>query len=678
MRIDLEYLKNFVSLPLDAPQLRETLAQLGMETAASETTSAGRRVLDLEIFPNRPDCLGHYGVARELAAKMDGAVFTPEDTSSIDLAENVSGFALNIENPADCRRYCGCIVRNVRIGESPPPVRDLLEAFGLRPINNVVDISNVILHTTGHPLHFFDLALLQDRRIEIRRGRPGEKIILLDERQIDLDERFLVIANGKRPVALAGIMGGLESGVSDATVDLFIESAWFDPVVIRKAARFLGIQSDASYRFERGADIENTLPSMKLALKWIANDQGSLDISYFQDLYPGKTDSVTVELGKDFPQMYSGMELPASLCENVLRRLGFTLSDKNDHWLVSVPSHRVDIAIREDLVEEIIRHHGYDRLKSVVPRTSQADVRSHRERDWLLAVKHHLTSSGYSEVINYVFQAPEENRLFPEPDAPIELKNPLGTDFSVMKNSLLPGLLRNIGFNFNEGMSQVRVFESGKKFFRRQEEPAEKRQLAVAASGLFVRKDWKTDERLFDFFVFKTLVSSIFQKCHLRHEFRQVSRAGYEAGCCLAVEVNGVPAGWLGQVGKEALDFYRLERPVFAAELDETVLLSEIGENRFRSWSRFPLTRRDFSFWIAERIPFEQLKAAIDELRPQELESYELFDVYEGSGASGERISLSMSFSYRGRERTLTSEEVNAIHPDFVGRLIERLNLIQR
>ena len=681
MRIDLEYLKKFVPLPVAAPQLREVLAQLGMETAAFETTSTGRRFFDLEIFPNRPDCLGHYGVARELAAKLDGAVFTPDDTSSIELTENRSGFALRIENSADCRRYCGCIVRGVRIGESPRAVRDLLEAFGLRPVNNLVDISNIILYTTGHPLHFFDLARLQDRRIDIRRGRPGEKIVLLDERQIDLDERFLVIADGKRPVALAGIMGGLDSGVNDATVDLFIESAWFDPVVIRKAARFLGIQSDASYRFERGADIENTLPSMKLALKWIAADQGRLDISYFQDLYPGKSDSVTVKLDKDFPQIYSGMELTASVCENVLLRLGFQLSDGGDHWLISVPTHRVDIAIREDLVEEIIRHHGYDRLKSVVPRTAQANVRSHRERDWMLGVKHQLTSCGYSEVINYVFQAPEENRLFSADDLPIELKNPLGKDFSVMKNSLLCGLLRNIKFNFNEGMGQVRVFETGKTFFRRMEEPAEKNDLAIAVSGLFPRKNWKTDEQPFDFFAFKSLVSSIFKRSHLDYAFRKAAKTGYDPDCCFVIEVNGVngfPAGWIGQVGSEARDFFKLEPAVFAAELDVAALISQVGENRFRSWNRFPLSKRDFSFWIARTIPYEQLRSVIDELKPQALESCELFDVYEGAGSTGERVSLSMSFSYRGREKTLTSEEINSIHQDFVGRMIRRLDLIQR
>lgn len=678
MRIDLEYLRKFVPLPTDAPQLREILARLGMETAAFETTSTGRRFFDLEIFPNRPDCLGHYGVARELAAKLDGAVFTPDDTSSIDLLENRSGFTLRIENPVDCRRYCGCIVRNVRIGESPQPVRELLEAFGLRPINNLVDISNIILYTTGHPLHFFDLARLQDRRIEIRRGRPGEKIVLLDERQIDLDERFLIIADGKRPVALAGIMGGLDSGVTDATVDLFIESAWFDPVVIRKAARFLGIQSDASYRFERGADIENTIPSMKLALKWIAADQGQLDISYFQDLYPGKSDSVSVKLDKDFPQIYSGMDLPASVCENVLLRLGFRLSDGGDHWLVSVPTHRVDVVIREDLVEEIIRHHGYDRLNSVVPRTAQSNVRSQRERDWMLGVKHHLTSCGCSEVINYVFQAPEENRLFSADDLPIELKNPLGKDFSVMKNSLLCGLLRNIAFNFDAGTSQILVFETGKTFFRRMEEPAEKNDLAIAASGLFTRKNWKTDEQPFDFFAFKSLVSSIFKRSHLDHAFRKGARTGYDPGCCFAIEVNGIPAGWLGQVGSEACEFYKLESAVFAAEIEVAALISQVGENRFKSWNRFPLSKRDFSFWIVRTIPYERLRSVIDELKPQTLESFELFDVYEGAGSPGERVSLSMSFSYRSPEKTLTSEEINAIHQDFVGRMISRLDLIQR
>jgi phenylalanyl-tRNA synthetase beta chain len=227
-------------------------------------------------------------------------------------------------------------------------------------------------------------------------------------------------------------------------------------------------------------------------------------------------------------------------------------------------------------------------------------------------------------------------------------------------------------------MSQVRVFETGKTFFRRMEEPAEKDELTIAASCLFARNHWKTDEQPFDFFEFKSLVSSVFKRSHLNHAFRKAVKTGYDPDCCFAIEVNGSPAGWIGQIGSEARDFFKLEPAVFAAELDVAMLISQVRENRFQSWNRFPLTKRDFSFWIARNIPYERLRSVIDELKPQVLESFELFDVYEGAESPGERVSLSMSFSYRSREKTLTNEEVNAIHLDFVGRMINRLDLIQR
>ncbi len=686
MKINIDYLKRFVAFDLEDGALKELLAGIGLETAETQSIN-GQTVLDLETTPNRPDWLSHYGVAREIAAKMNKAPFAPMPVEEAELLPPgdvpCGNFAIHIEDPADCWRYSGCIVRDLAVKESPPDVQRLLFSLGLRPINDIVDVSNLVMMTCGQPLHIFDLERLQGGQVRVRRARKGETLRLLDERDVVLDEGHLLIADASRPLALAGIMGGLESGISARTRHIFIESACFNPVVIRRGARSLSLKTDASYRFERGMDAEATIPAMKMALHLLARTHGrQLKPVFFQDAYPRPQARPAIRLDKDYPGELSGIPIPGETSAAILGRLGFALRDQGGHWLVTPPSHRVDAACKQDLVEEIIRIHGFEHLRGEMPLTTNPSLRSDGERRIMERLKGQLIDAGFSEVINYVFQAPEEN-LMADPagdpaDRPLSLKNPLGKDFSVMKNSLLAGLLKNTAFNANQSLERVALFEIGKVFGHAGEKVLESGRLAVSAWGLQQKKDWRLPEQPFDFPWLKSLLVLLGKRLRLDLEFKSSAHPAFHASCCFAMEANQRRCGWAGEVAPGFCRHYGLDRPVYAAEIDMEALVAEAGESRFRPWKRFPIVRRDFTFLMAKSIRFEQLSACIERLRPDALERFELTDVFQGAAIPADKVSFSMGFTYRSPDRTLTGEEVNATHLDFVGRLAAQLGLIQR
>ncbi len=690
MKINVDYLKRFVGLDLDDGALKELLAGLGLETAET-LRIGGETVLDIETTPNRPDWLSHYGIAREIAARDPRLRFAPMDLSAVDLpvgagvpqgdaaARPAANFAIHIDDPADCRRYSGCIVRDLKVKESPPEVQQLLVSLGLRPISDIVDVSNLVMMTCGQPLHIFDLEQLQGGEVRVRRARRGETLRLLDERDVALDEGHLLIADASRPLALAGIMGGLASGIGPATRHIFIESACFDPVVIRRGAHALGLKTDASYRFERGMDAEATLPALKMALLLLSRSQGrALKPSYFQDVYPRPQVRPAIRLDKGFPRQLTGMDVPEDAAAAILQRLGFTLRDGGGHWLVEPPSHRVDAETREDLVEEIARVHGYGHLKGEMPLAANPQLRVDGERGAVQRLKWQLADAGFNEVINYVFQSPEENGMTEPQGSLLALKNPLGRDLSVMKNSLLAGLLKNTAANANQGVERVALFEIGRVFQRRGEQVLEERRLAASVHGRQQKKDWRLPEEEFDFPWLQAQLAALGRRLRLELAFRGEAHPAFAGGCSFRVEAGGRACGWCGEITPEFRAACKLERPVFACELDLEALLACRGENRFRAWNRFPAARRDFTFLMAKSRRYEELRAAIESLRPAVLESFELTDVFQGPSVPEDKVSFSMGFTYRAPERTLTGDEVNGIHAGFTGRLAATLGLIQR
>jgi phenylalanyl-tRNA synthetase beta chain len=674
MKINVAYLKKFVAFDLDDAALKELLAGIGLETAETLQVD-GQTVLEVEITPNRPDWLSHYGIAREIAAKDIHARFLPMAVDGVNLPGGGKGFSIAIEDAADCWRYSGAIIRDVQVGESDPAVQKLLISLGLRPINNIVDISNLVMMTCGQPLHIFDLERLQGGQIRVRRARKNETIRLLDGREIVLNENFLLIADVSRPLALAGIMGGLDSGITANTRHIFIESACFNPLVIRRASRLLGFKTDASYRFERGMDVAATIPALKMALLMLGQTKPPF---YFGDVYPKPLAPTVVPLDKDYPGRLAGIAIEAETSAAILRRLGFQLKDEGRCWQVQVPSHRVDVSCKQDLVEEIVRIHGYEHLRSEMPLSANPLLRIDHEREIVHCLKSQLTDVGFNEVINYVFQGPEENALFDSSAQALSLKNPLGKDFSVMKNSLLAGLMKDTALNANQDMERVALFEIGNAFGQNEGKIREEMKLAISAYGLQQKGDWRCREEAFDFSYFKSLLALLGRRLRLEFAFKKHSHPAYVDSCCFAMEIDGRRCGLSGEVKPEFCRYYKLDKPVFAAEIDLPQLFREVKANRFQMWKRFPAVRRDFTFLIAKTVSYEDLCACLGRLRPEVLENFELTDVFQGPSIPADKVSFSMAFTYRAGDRTLTGEEVNASHQEFVKKMVEQLHLIQR
>jgi len=678
MKINIDYLKQFVALNMDDAALKELLAGIGLETAETLEVE-GQTVLDIETTPNRPDWLSHYGIARDIAATDGKLRFTPMDVTAAALETGTGGFAIHVEDAADCLRYSGCIVRDVAVRESDPATKKLLTSLGLRPINDIVDISNLVMMTCGQPLHIFDLERLQGDQIRVRRARPGETLRLLDERDVRLDENILLIADASRPLALAGIMGGLASGISARTRHIFIESACFNPVVIRRAARQLGLRTDASYRFERGMDVEATIPALKMALHLLARSQGRKAApAFFQDVYPRPLPRLSLRLDKDYPGRLTGIPIPEKESAAILERLGFILSDQGGFWQVQPPGYRVDVTCKQDLVEEIIRVYGYGHLRGELPLAANPGLRVDRERGTALRLKSQLADAGFNEVINYVFQSEEENRQADPSGKSLALKNPLGKDFAVMKNSLLAGLLKNTASNANQSLERVALFEIGKVFGQADGKILENSRLAVSAYGCQQKKDWRQAEQNFDFPLFKSLLALLGKRLRLALVFKRSAHPAFAGSCCFAVEADGRPCGWCGEIAPGFSRLYKLEKPVFAAEFDLAALIATVGESRFRMWKRFPAVRRDFTFLMAQAVSYEELSSRIEGSRPDVLENFELTDVFRGDSIPADKVSFSMGFTYRAQDRTLTGDEVNAVHQEFIAKLVEQLGLIQR
>ena len=471
--------------------MRERLTNAGLAVDAVEARD-GDYVLDVEVPSNRGDCLSHLGIARELAVIKQARVQSPESKVQNSKSKTSDFAAVEISDTDLCPRYAARVIRGVKIAPSPDWLVKRLEVLGQRSINNVADITNYVLHEFGQPLHAFDLAKLGQQRIVVRRAAPGEAIKTLDGMERKLDSDMLVIADATRPVAVAGVMGGEESEISTATQDVLIESAWFNQASVRRTAKLLGLHTEASHRFERGVDPEGVLSAQERCVALICEIAGGEATEDVLDVYPNPFPAQTVELRPERVAAITGLQVQRDEMLRILTALGFELSEENPARLTFIiPSWRHDVAIEEDLVEEVARHTGYDQIKTELPPASLAGEYHSSERRRRLLRKAVL-AHGFNEAISLSFTEPAEDfELIPDFAGrgqlltPVVLTNPIIEEASRMRQTLLPGLLNSIRHNLNHGNRDVCLFETGRVFGVDQpgELPLEREGFALAATG---------------------------------------------------------------------------------------------------------------------------------------------------------------------------------------------------
>jgi phenylalanyl-tRNA synthetase beta chain len=687
MLISYNWLRELTGTKLGPQEARERLTNVGLAIDAVEERGDDH-VLDVEVPSNRGDCLSHVGIARELAviAKSQLSNLKFEVKSKEGNTSDLT--AVEILDPDLCPRYAASIVRGVKIAPSPAWLVKRLEAIGQRPINNVADITNYVLHELGQPLHAFDLAKLAENRIVVRRAAKGESIKTLDGVERKLDGEMLVIADAQRPVAVAGVMGGEDSEISDRTTDVLIESAYFNSSSVRRTARILGLHTDASHRFERGTDPEGVLLAQERCVSFICQLAGGIATSDALDVYAFPIARKSASLRPPRVEALTGLRVETAEMLRILSALGFELfNESNAHLTVNIPTWRHDVAIEEDLIEEVARHTGFDKIKTELPPASLAgEYHSSEERK--RSLRRALSARSFDEAISFSFIDAAHDAQFElipafsggdsETAKFVTLRNPIIEDWTRMRPTLLPGLLDAVRHNLNQGTRDVCLFELG-RVFRAGEKgklPEERETLAVAATGGVLDADKAAASREFDFYDLKGALDTARDALKLPPlNYHAADPRHLRAGQAAAVSINDIRVGWIGRLAEATAAVYKFRQSVFVAEIDLTSLL-EIEELPvlYAPLPRFPSIVRDVSFLVDRKVTVAELIRAANDQEVAHCAGAMFVGVYEGEGIPDGKRSVTLRLEYRAADRTLRDEDVDALHWPLVKALQEKFS----
>jgi phenylalanyl-tRNA synthetase beta chain len=662
MKISTEWLRDYVELPESGDRLKEDLTMAGL-AVESVVDHQGSPVMEFEITSNRPDCLSHYGVAREIAALYGRRLRHPAGSRRLVLPEERIPYAIEIRDPELCPRYVGLVMDGLRVGHSPEWMQRRLEAAGMRPLNNIVDITNYVLLELGHPLHAFDFNLLRGGRIIVDRARNGEVMVTLDGERRELDAEMLLINDGAGPVAIAGVMGGLNSEITERTRTVLLECAYFKPSSVRRTSKKLGLSTEASYRFERGADWDATVPAIARACYWIRKLAGGRIAGSMQDVYPRKLEPPTVELHRTRAEALLGVKLEDDFIAGALRRLCFRpVRTGKGRWKVGVPTYRVDVELEADLIEEIARSYGYQRIPTThAPAVSAglpspASVAEEQARRLLLGL-------GYSEAVNLSFADKDDFHTFIRPGQPepVRIQNPLTVETEYMRVSLIPGLVRAARRNFSYDQRSVRLFEIGHVYRDGPEGTTERTSLGILGTGGFTGVNWKMPAGELDFYHLSGVVEALFRSMRSAlPELRPVDDIPWLDPTAAAVlAVDGLPLGFLGALHPALAEPLKVRQRVYVAEID----FSQLGQKlstpiRYETLAKFPSVERDMSVLVPRERHYQEIRAGIWGLGIRELVELTLMDVYEGAQVPPGKVSMLLRLTFLDREGTLTVDRV--------------------
>ncbi len=683
MRVSYNWLGDFLDLTgaeRSPDQVALALARIGF--ALEGRQECGQDVVyDLEIHANRPDCLNHWGIARELGAHYGATLQLPDLTPPPGRDGEIRP-SVRIEDSKLCPRYTARLIENVTVESSPAWLQRRLERLGHRPINNVVDITNYVMLHIGQPLHAFDFERLEGGAIVVRRSRPAERLRTLDGEQRELDDNMLMICDSRKPVAVAGVIGGLSSEVGPETSSILLESAYFSPLQVRRTARKLGTGTEASYRFERGSDPDLPPLGLHLASRLIEEIvPGSECSGPVLDEYPRPVRRVGIRLTSDRIRQVTGICIENRKVETILESLGFKVKGKAGDWEVIAPSARGDVALEDDLVEELLRHHGYDRVESTFPasRGTGAFLPTRKRQRPMIEL---LVGRGFSEAINLAFTDPaREKGFWEEPTGMVAVDNPLSEEHSHLRKSLLPGLLASIQRNTYRGRTRVHLFELGRVFWAGSEGIAEETRLGLAATGQNRPIHWQNPEDVgvFSIFHMRGVVSSLTRGMGQSVKYRKTERPFLAQGTAISVELDGREVGIMGVLASRLQQPLRISTPVVVAELSLDQFYGKpLQDPRFQDIPKYPSVESDLSFLVDTGIDFDRIAEVVQQLNIPELRDVHLMDLYRGPKLPIGKISLTVRLTFANLERTLTQDEANLFSRQVFAELSRRFRIEAR
>jgi len=687
MKVVYNWLKDFVGVTASPDELASRLALSGTNIAGVEKGAHGA-VIDAEVSSNRPDCLGHYGIAREVGAiyklPLKAVLPKPADTSAAKTADAVR---VEIQSPELCGRFTARVIRSVKVQPSPPWLRERLEASGVASISNVVDISNYVMLELGHPLHTYDYDKVRDQKIVVRKARGGEKNRTIDGVERTLEPGVCVIADGdgSRPVGIGGIMGGADTEISYSTQNVLIECAWFDPIAVRRGARTLKLHTEASTRFGRGVDPETAELASRRAAELIVQLAGGELLAGVVDVYPGKRAPKKIQLIRKELLRVMGADVPDREIESALSALGFApvRVDQNRGqegsllaaWECTQPSWRAEVEREIDLIEEVARIYGLDKFPPRLPAARQGAARlPHHQAE--TRVRERLIGLGYHEILTIPHVAEERDAVFrPGNVQPARLANPLSEEAGALKSTGLVTMAAAIEWNLNHGQRDVRLFEIGSHYRLNGSQSVETRVLTIGATGEAREKSLYDSARAYSFADLKGDLEAIGELAGgitwttgttSGDDWRHPARHG-------GIALGGSGIGHAAQLARRVADRFKLRQDVFLAELQLEPLYAAIAtrqeERRYEPLPRFPAVERDFSLLLADGTHFADVAGAIRSLSIPELASFEPTDLFRGKNVPAGKYSLLVRVTFQSREGTLTDAQT----ADFSARIVETL-----
>jgi len=674
MKISPHWLRDFVDLPVDYLHLADelTLAGIAVEGISGEGDNT---VYEMEITTNRPDAMNHYGVAREVSALYDLPLKPIEP--KLPAPQGKSDVTIDIQEPELCPRFTAREIRGVTIKPSPAIVANRLLLIDQRPISNAVDATNYVLWESGKPTHVFDLDLLEGRRLVIRRAQEGETLKTLDGVERKLSTEDLVVADATKPVGLAGVMGGFDTMITERTKNILIESAWWDPVTVRRMSKRHGLHTDASHRFERGADFASTVASTNRVAELILNSGGGTLIGDVIDVIARQLDLAPVELDLREVHRILGEKLSTLEINRILTRLGFTvLPGSEDAYLVHIPSWRLDIEREIDIIEELARLHGYDKFPNTLP-AYIGEVRDLPDAHKDERLRSSLLALGYNEAISLTFISKDDARRF-STAAELDLANPLSDEASVMRTSMVPSMLNMLAYNLNRGSDNVRLFEAGNVFEASGTDsmPLEMKRISIGATGSAVEAGVHQAARPLSFFDLKGDIESLLAPfSHWTIYYDSQTADYYHPGRSARAVLDGATVAQFGQIHPDVAAARKLRQDVFVAEIYlDRLYQHDLRQVRYEALPRFPAVERDFSFTFSDTVEFEKIQRSVTGLGITELCSFVPVEVFRGGATvwiTTGNYSILLRARFQSSERTLRDDEVAEWSAQIVKKLDE-------
>ena len=661
MKISPHWLCDFVDLPVDYLRLADELTLAGVAVEGI-SGSGDATVYEMEITTNRPDAMNHYGVAREASALYDLPLKPIEP--KLPASQSKSGVTIDIQEPELCPRFTAREIRGATVKPSPANIASRLQLLDQRPISNAVDATNYVLWESGKPTHVFDLDLLEGRRLVIRRAQAGEILKTLDGVERELSAEDLVVADAKKPVGLAGVMGGFDTMITERTKNILIESAWWDPVTVRRMSKRHGIHTDASHRFERGADFESTVVSTNRVAELILNSGGGALVGDVIDVIARKLDLAPVELDPREIHRILGEKLSTLEISRILSRLGFTmLPGSEDTYLVHIPSWRLDIEREIDVIEELARLHGYDKFANTLPAYS-GEVRELPDAHKDARLRSELLALGYNETISLSFISKDDARRF-STAAELDLANPLSDEASAMRTSMVPGMLNMLAYNLNRGSDNVRLFEAGNVFEASGSKALEMKRISIGATGSMDAEMVRglapgAAARPFSFFDLKGDIETLLAPfSHWTLYYDTQTADYYHPGRSARAVLDGATVAQFGQIHPDVAAARKLRQDVFVAEIYlDRLYQHDLRQVRYEALPRFPAVERDFSFVFDDSVEFEKIRQSVSALGITELCSFVPVEIFRGERVGAGKCSILMRAKLQSSERTLRDDEV--------------------